>query len=119
MNVPVLDESKLRQIIDLDDGRAELLREMEGLFKEEAPRRLKAIREAIESNRAWAAMEAAHALKGASGLMGAERVYSLARDIETEAKAERLPSLETLGGLTTALADAEAAIDNFLTQFKA
>ncbi len=119
MNIPVLDESKLTLIIDLDDGRVGLLEEMTALFKEEAPRRVEAIRGAIELNKASVAMEAAHALKGASGLMGAERVFSLAREIEKEAKGNRLPSLDVLRALNVAVAEAEQALDNFLSQFKA
>ena len=95
MNLPLLDESKLEQLLDLDEGKPGLLQEMAALFKAETPRRLKAIEEGIEAGSALAVMEAAHALKGASGLMGAEIVFALARDLEIKTKTGGLPLRES------------------------
>ncbi len=117
MDIPVLDESKLHQLLELDDGRAGLLWEMTGLFKAEGPRRLESLRAAVAAGDPNAAMEAAHALKGASGLMGSERVTALARTIEIEAKALRVPSSLDLELLGTFLAEAEGALDLFLARF--
>lgn len=120
MNLPLLDESKLRQLLDLDEGKPALLREMTALFKTETPRRLKAIQDGIEAGSASAVMEAAHALKGASGLMGAQIVFALARDLEMKAKTGALPprevSMETWSRLGEAVLDAQGAIDNFLSK---
>ena len=52
MNLPSLDESKLQQLLDLDEGQTTLLQEMTALFKAETPRRLKAIQEGIEAGSA-------------------------------------------------------------------
>lgn len=120
MNLPLLDESKLRQLLDLDEGKPALLREMTDLFKTETPRRLQAIQDGIEAGSASAVMEAAHALKGASGLMGAQIVFALARDLEMKAKTGALPSrevsMETWSRLGEAVLDAQGAIDNFLSK---
>lgn len=114
----MLDEAQLRQLVDLDGGQTGLLREMATLFKSETPRRLQAIKEGLEARNASGVMEAAHALKGASGLMGARIVFALARDMETGAKAGSLPppgsSMEAWSTLAAAVSDAQAAIDNFL-----
>lgn len=120
MNLPLLDESKLQQLLDLDEGQTALLQEMATLFKAETPRRLKAIREGIEAGSASTVLEAAHALKGASGLMGAQIVFALARDLELKAKTGSLPSLEVsreaVSTLGEAVGEAQGAIDNFLSK---
>jgi HPt (histidine-containing phosphotransfer) domain-containing protein len=118
MNLPLLDESQLRQLLELDEGKSALLREMTALFKAETPRRLEAIREGMEAGSASAVMEAAHALKGASGLMGAQIVFALARDLEMTAKTGHLPprkaSMAAWSKLDEAVAEAQEAIDKFL-----
>lgn len=120
MNLPLLDEAQLQQLLDLDDGKATLLREMATLFRAETPRRLVAIREGMEAGSASAVMEAAHALKGASGLMGAQIVFALARELEMKAKTGELPPLDellrTLSGLGEAVAAAQNSIDIFLSK---
>ncbi len=120
MNLPLLDEAQLQQLVDLDEGKSSLLREMTALFKTETPRRLKAIQEGIEAGSASQIMEAAHALKGASGLMGAQLVFALARDLEMKAKTGGLPprevSMEAWSRLAEAVSDAQGAIDIFLSK---
>ena len=120
MNLPLLDEAQLQQLLDLDEGKVTLLGEMVALYKAETPQRLKAIQEGIEAGNASAVIEAAHALKGASGLMGAHRVFVLARDLEIKTKTEGLPSravlMEAWSRLAEAVLDAQVAIDNFLSK---
>ena len=120
MNLPLMDESQLQQLLDLDEGKTGLLREMAGLFKAETPRRLKAIKEGMEAGSASQVMEAAHALKGASGLMGAQIVFALARELEMSAKSGELAprelSMEAWSKLDEAVLDAQVAIDNFLAK---
>ncbi len=120
MNLPLVDESKLQQLLDLDEGKSTLLQDMIALFKAETPRRLKAIQAGIEAGDATAVMEAAHALKGASGLMGAQLVFALARDLELQAKTGFLPtremSMEAWSKLDEAVSDAQGGIDIFLSK---
>ena len=120
MNLPLLDEAQLQQLLDLDEGKVTLLGEMVALFKTETPQRLKAIQEGIEAGSASAVREAAHALKGASGLMGAQLVFALARDLEMKAKTGGLPPravlMEAWSKLDEAVLDAQVAIDNFLSK---
>lgn len=120
MNLPSVDEAQLQQLLDLDEGKAELLREMAALFKTETPQRLEAIRKGIEARNASAIMEAAHALKGASGLMGAQVVFAMARDLEMKTRTENLPPRERLmeawSGLGEGITAAQESIDNFLSK---
>lgn len=122
MNLTLLDESQLQQLLDLDEGRPALLEEMVALYKAETPKRLEAIREGLRARDAVAVMEAAHALKGASGLMGAQAVFARARDLEMKAKAGELPSpevaLEAWSSLGQAVSEAQKAIDIFLSNVR-
>ncbi len=122
MDPPFLNETQLQQLLDLDDGNTTLLCEMATLFRAETPRRLAAIQEGIEAGNAAAVAEAAHALKGASGLMGAQTVFELARDLELKAKTGTLPPgtdmMELLSGLGNAVSHAQAGIDNFLSKVR-
>ena len=116
----LLDESKLQQLLDLDDGKSALLSEMTALFKAETPQRLQAIQQGIEAQSASGVMEAAHALKGASGLMGARVVFDLAGEFESKARMGALPpreaSMEAWSKLSEAVFDAQGALDNFLSK---
>ncbi len=95
---------------------------MAALFKAETPRRLKAIQDGLETGSANVVMEAAHALKGASGLMGAQIVFALARDFEIKAKTGGLPSpvvsMEAWSKLGEAVSDAQDGIDIFLSKVR-
>lgn len=111
-----LDEATLKQLIDLDDGRTELLAELVGLFKEDSPERLRALQKSMAEGDATAASELAHALKGASGTIGAKRMREIAHSIEKAGKAGRLDAevLGWAGELEAAYAEACAALDAFL-----
>lgn len=116
MDLPVLDESKLQQLLDLDDGKNALLQEMVGLFSEEAPRRLNVILKAVADADTISVREAAHALSGASGLLGASRIYAEARSIEQDAKAGTLPTQAKVDLLKTSITEVLNALGNFLTR---
>lgn len=111
-----LDEATLRQLIDLDDGRTELLAELIGLFKEDSPERLRLIKKSMAEGDATATSELAHALKGASGTIGAKRMREIAHSLEKAGKAGRLDA-EAFGWaeeLDAAYTEACAALDAFL-----
>lgn len=119
MDSLILDEKKLEMLLELDDGRAGLLGEMLVLFAKEAPRRLEAVKEAIRNGSARGAMEATHGLKGASGLLGAEQVFGLARAMEAASREGRVPTEDSLAELQLAVDGARLALDDFLTRFNA
>lgn len=119
MDLPILDEKKLEMLLELDDGQAGLLGEMLVLFAKEAPRRLETVRDAIRDGKARAAMEATHGLKGASGLLGADRVFSLAKAMEAASREGRVPTENALAELQGAVEEARQALDDFLTRFNA
>ena len=103
---PCLDESTLKQLIDLDDGQVGLLIELFGLFKEDTPHRLTGLRASMAEGDAVTTAELAHALKGAAGTIGAKQMRDLAQNIEKAGKAGRVDA-ETERWLT----ELEAAYD--------
>lgn len=73
----IIDEAHLTTFTD---GDAALEDELAELFLSTALGYLKRMKEAIKEERSWSAE--AHALKGASGNLGAQRVAALARRAE-------------------------------------
>jgi PAS domain S-box-containing protein len=65
------------------EGDHELLREIVGLFLDEAPELLRAIRAAVEKRDAVALERAAHTLKGSIGNFGDESAFRFALRLET------------------------------------
>lgn len=93
--LPIVDEGHLR---DFTDGDLALEDELAELYVKTALGYLKRMKEAIEEERSWSAE--AHALKGASGNLGAARVAALARQAEFMP-----PSSDMIEVLETAVSD--------------
>jgi signal transduction histidine kinase/DNA-binding response OmpR family regulator len=64
------------------EGEPDILEELIGLFFEEVPPKLAALREAVEEDDARAVERVAHSLKGSSGNMGAMRMAAVYSEIE-------------------------------------
>ncbi|HKG92428.1 MAG TPA: PAS domain S-box protein [Gemmatimonadaceae bacterium] len=105
----VFDEGALLTFVE---GSADLLRELAGLFLEDAPRYVAEIRSAVEQGDAAALQAAAHTLKGAAGSMTARRVADAARDLESAARAADLSAAPAaLSALERELAHVRAALE--------
>lgn len=76
--------------LDRLEGDEDLLAEVLGIFLDEAPRQLSALRRAIEEGDAKTAAEIAHSLKGQLGYFGIADAFSRARRMEDLARSERL-----------------------------
>ena len=77
---PPLSHDILDGLRELGDG--ELLAELVGLFLEDAPRRLAALRDAVAAGDAHAVERAAHVLKGSCGSMGALGMSGIATKLQ-------------------------------------
>jgi HPt (histidine-containing phosphotransfer) domain-containing protein len=77
-----LDLTTLQNLVDLDDGSFGLVAEMTAIFRDDTPRRLRDILQALEARDAEALSRSAHALKGGAGAIGARALRSLAADLE-------------------------------------
>jgi PAS domain S-box-containing protein len=77
------------------DGDVELIRDLWQAFIEDAPRRIQALKGALEKNDAQLAERQAHTLKGAAGNVGAERLKDEAARFE-QAAGVSLKSAEAL-----------------------
>jgi two-component system sensor histidine kinase/response regulator len=95
-----LDEERLLQTVEGDRG---LMGELAGLFLEDAPTQIAAIRAAIAGNRAPELQAAAHALKGAAATLAAGRVAAAAQ------KLEMLGASGAVGDAATALVELDNA----------
>ncbi|MFZ5428298.1 MAG: PocR ligand-binding domain-containing protein [Thermodesulfobacteriota bacterium] len=81
-------------------GREGTLSTMLGIFRDETPRRLALIREALENSDAGAAAKEAHALKGSAAVVGAVGVRAAAVRLEDAARAgDAELAKDLLGGL--------------------
>jgi two-component system sensor histidine kinase/response regulator len=93
----VLDESALDELRAIDEG---LLAEVIDLFAADAPTRVDAVAAAVGAHDAESVWRAAHALRSAAANLGATRVVSLCRELETRGRAG---SLEGVAELTAQL----------------
>lgn len=89
-----LDVVKLQQLTD-DLGGPDLVLQTMEIYLEELPVRLVSLHRSMESGSAEEVRATAHSLKGASGMLGAMKLYDLCRRMETEASTELL--FETFG----------------------
>lgn len=113
-----LDLKVMDQLLDLDDGAVGLLKEMLGLFKEDTPDRIQAIEALLASGDrdGDALADVAHAIKGASGTMGAHRLRAVAAEFEGSArkKAFATPPEILVAQMKTTYADALVALEAFI-----
>ena len=78
----LLDLPTLQNLVVLDDGGHGLLGEMIAIFRDDTPRRIQDILQAITARDAETLSWASHALKGGSGALGAKALRTLASDLE-------------------------------------
>lgn len=98
MTPPALDAAVLESLRQLNQpGEPDIVREVLTVFLSDAPGRVKAIEEAIRASDLPAIQRAAHALKGASGSIGAMTLQARCRELEDAAKATKLEHASELG----------------------
>lgn len=78
----LLDQTTLQNLVDLDDGSHGLLSEMIDIFRDDTPRRIQDILQAVADGDADNLSRAGHALKGGAGALGARALRTLAADLE-------------------------------------
>src|SRR5687767_4108436 len=85
-------------------GDADLLKEVIGLFAEDTPPLMTAIRDALAASDAPAVNRAAHQLKGSAGNFDAQELTALAQQVESHARGGDLAAVEaTLPALQSAI----------------
>jgi HPt (histidine-containing phosphotransfer) domain-containing protein len=108
--VDVIDFARLQEFRDYDDEALTMTREVVGLFLADVPQRLDAIAAAIGADDTQALSQAAHALKGSAGNVGAVAIQRAASELEALAAAgtaadapQRLARLRELWQATSAV----------------
>ncbi len=81
-----LDPAVLQSLRELAGGETKLVRDVIDQFLKDAPKRLAAIREGARSGDLKALEKASHALKGASGNIGAKALWAICEKIEEMAR---------------------------------
>lgn len=91
---PVLDPAQVADLINLDQGSGALFGQFVDLFVGSAPDRMERLGRHAASAEGAPLAEAAHALRGAAGNVGATRLASLCERIESAAKAGDLAAAQ-------------------------
>jgi two-component system, sensor histidine kinase and response regulator len=86
----VLDPVVLDGLRELSGGTDDFIREVAALYLEDAPHRMREIREAAARSDADGVAAAAHALKSSSGNLGADTVGTLCDEIEADSRYGRI-----------------------------
>ena len=87
----VLDPAVLKDLEDLEeDGEDSLVAELAGMFLEDADSCVDTLRKAVEEDDANSVREAAHALRGSSGSIGAYRVWETCTRLQEVAESREL-----------------------------
>jgi HPt (histidine-containing phosphotransfer) domain-containing protein len=86
-----LDRSVLEGLRELQgEGEPDILEELIGIFLEDVPPQLAALREAVEERDAGSVESIAHTLKGSCGNMGATRMVELCEELQDASSSEDL-----------------------------
>jgi HPt (histidine-containing phosphotransfer) domain-containing protein len=113
---PALDPAVIDALRQLTpNGEEDVVREVLTLFRDGAPERLAAIREACRARDADALGRTAHEFKGASATIGAFALQQCCRDLELAAQSETVEgSAALLDALSAEYARVDAAITKLL-----
>ncbi|MBI3370994.1 MAG: Hpt domain-containing protein [Betaproteobacteria bacterium] len=103
---PVLDTMQVADLVALDRGQGRVFAKLVNVFLSGAEDRIVQLRRHAESADAAALADAAHALRGSSGSLGAVRLADLCARVEIAGKRQDIHAAKAL----IALLDAEYAL---------
>ena len=94
---PLIDEEIAGQLAAMASaGRSEFVDRVHSLYRDNAPRSLTQLAQAVSADDAEAAAKAAHALKSMSYNVGARIVARMCADMEASAREDRLPAPQSV-----------------------
>lgn len=113
---PVLDSQAIENLRSLgEEGDDTFVKEIIGIYLEDIPERLSALKSARVSDDRALYVRSAHTIKGSSANVGAAEVQHLATRLEQRAKQEALAELDQdLGALEAACVRAQTALRGIL-----
>ena len=107
------------ELLERVESDVELLSTLVAVFKADRPHRMEEIRSAVEAGDATALSSAAHTIKGALGIFGAEPARSIAEELENLGHGGRVDGArELFARLGDAVVSAEEALDRFLRELQ-
>jgi len=89
----VVDREKIAGLQQLARANPTFMRDITGLFREDAALRIHELRDSVARSDAATLQRAAHALKSSSGNIGAARMYALCATIEANARQGNLAGM--------------------------
>ena len=93
----LLDLNTIASIREIQNGRSpDILEKLLEIYEQNAPGLIDALRQAIANGDSPSIVSSAHALKSASGSIGAARIFELCADIEERGRNETLDGVEQL-----------------------
>jgi HPt (histidine-containing phosphotransfer) domain-containing protein len=112
----ILDTGVMDQLLELDDGRLDLLIEMFGLFQADTPGRIEAIQAHLAAGELSELADIAHAVKGAAATMGVPRLRAIAAELERGGRkgAFNQEPERLVQGMRTTYAEARTALEAFI-----
>lgn len=121
MSVADLDATILKELVDLGPVEGmELVRDLVKIFFEEAPGRMSRLRMALSEMDSNKVAQAAHALRGGAGGLGAVGLASICATIERQARAGDLTGLDSaISGIGNGLPKLEERIGELIRQLGA
>ncbi len=112
MRAEIVSELDLHAALARVDGDRELLKEIAGLFLEECPGSLEAVRAAVAAGDPAALQRAAHSLKGAVSNFGERTAHKAALRLEDMGRAG------DLAGSADALRELEEALARLISELR-
>lgn len=95
--LPLTDEEQLSMLVEAgEEGAAELIEELLGLFQSEAAPQLGMVKDAVGRRMAAEASRPAHAIAGSSANLGGLRLAKLAKAMELAANQDDFTRLDAL-----------------------
>ncbi len=116
MPTPILDQEAIDNLRALDpDGGDAFLREIVGIFLEDAPLRIAEIDQSLAAGDTPTFIRAAHTIKGASSNVGAAALRAVAEQLEHRAKKDGLGDVAALvAEIKTQFANTKTALNEML-----
>ena len=106
-----MDLSKLRDICRSgDDVDESLLVQLLGMFLADNGERVRALRGAVDAQDLEQTRRLGHAIAGSAATAGALTLSGMARDIESQAHAGRLPDAEAVAGMEAEFSRVDALV---------
>lgn len=116
----VLDMQVIEELLSFsDDGDAELLLDLIGMFLDDGPTKVQSITEGLNNGDFEQMERAAHSLKGSSGNLGAKQLQDVCEQMQVASRQHQLEAARQLTGeIAAAFASADQALRSLRSSYQ-